>query len=77
MTNEEMRTMIKTTVRETLVQLGVDATDPIEAQRDFQFLRDWRTTTESVRGKAIFTAVGLIVVGLIGVIWLGIKSVIR
>lgn len=36
----------KKAVRETLLSLGIDVNDPIQAQRDFQALRDLRKLTE-------------------------------
>jgi len=77
---EELSGLVKTTVqesvKETFTLFGIDVAKPIELQRDFQFLRDWRITTASIRGKAIITGVGLIVAGIIAVAWLGIKILI-
>lgn len=67
---------IKKSVQETFCQLGMDVTKPTELQRDFMFLRDMRTTAESVRCKAIITGVGVIVVGTLAAFWLGFKTMI-
>jgi hypothetical protein len=75
---EEMRELVRETVRETInetfLRLGVKIDDPIEVQKDFQHLRDWRNTTESVKSKALLAAVGLLVSGLLGALWLGLKG---
>ena len=75
LTKEELRELIRQTVTEALTRLGMDTSHPLEVQRDFQFVRDWRTTTESVKGKAILAAVGITVIGILSLVWLGIKSI--
>lgn len=67
---------MRETVTEALTKLGMDTSHPLEVQRDFQFVRDWRITTESVKGKVVLAAVGITVVGILGLVWLGIKSII-
>lgn len=42
MTRDELRELIAETVRETLTQMGADPAHPLEMQRDFQHLRQWR-----------------------------------
>lgn len=63
-------------VTEALTRVGIDAEDPMEMQRDMQFVRDWRTTVGSVRRKGLLTAVGFLVAGTVGALWLGIKSLL-
>lgn len=74
MTSEEISELVKHTINETLTTLGIDTRHPLAVQRDLQYLRDWRHTTESIRGKAVVAAVGIVVVGLCGVFWLGFKA---
>ena len=59
-----------------LTKFGVDTEDPIEVQRDFQFVRDMRNTTESIKGKTVIAMTGTIVVGLLAVLWIGIKALL-
>jgi len=73
-TAEEARTVIRETVRETFLMLGVKIDDPIEVQRDFQHLREWRQATESIKSKGALAATGVIVSGLLAAAWLGIKE---
>ncbi len=75
LSKEELHSMMKSTVKETLISLGLDMSDPIEVQRDFQFIRDWRETTESVKKKTVFAVVSVLVLGLLGMLWLGLKGV--
>ena len=63
-------------VTAALERVGIDSEDPTAVQRDLAFLRDWRTTTASIRKKSIVTAVGLIVAGLLGALWLGLQALL-
>ncbi len=51
-------------------RLGINASDPIEMQKDFQHLRNWRVSCETVRDQGIKTAIGVLVTGFLGGIWL-------
>lgn len=77
MTPEEVREMIRQTVRETFTTLGVQVNDPIEVQKDFQHLREWRTTTDSIKKKGIMTMVGILITGAVAAAWLGIKALVN
>jgi len=73
----EVKALMKEAVEETLTGLGFDTKHPLAVQRDLQYLRDWRHTTESIRGKAVLVAVGIAVVGLCSILWLGFKALIN
>lgn len=81
LTAEEIRAIVKETVQQTLnetfVRLGVAIDDPIEVQKDFQHLRDWRVTTDAVKNKAMLASIGLLVSGALAAIWVGIKDSVR
>jgi hypothetical protein len=77
LTRDEMDVVVRRTVKETLLSMGIDAADPIEMQRDFQTLRDWRRASTSIRTKALLTAVGLLAAGILGALWIGVKSVLK
>jgi hypothetical protein len=76
-TEDELRSIIqdsvKQAVEETFIRLGVSVSDPIEMQKDFQHLRDWRLTTASVKTKAMLAATGLLASGLVAAAWMGIQ----
>ncbi len=57
-----------------LERVGISSDDPTEVQRDFAFLRDWRTTTAGVKRKGLLAATGFIVLGTLGALWLGLKE---
>lgn len=75
LTHGEIDTVVEKTVRETLLTMGIDTSDPIEMQRDFQALRDWRNSLNAIRSKGLMTLVGAVVLGAAGLIWVGIKHV--
>lgn len=77
LTPEEARALIREAVRETFLMLGVKVDDPIEVQKDFQHLRDWRQTTESIKSKSITTVLGLMVAGAVGAFWVGFKDLFK
>lgn len=70
MTEEETKKVIELTVRETvphvvketLTNYGIDASNPIEVQKDQMHLRKWRTRLDTVGGR-IFMVVTLVVLG--------------
>lgn len=64
----------KTATAETLKALGIDMAQPFEMQRDFAHLRSWRLSVEAMRTKTILTAVGILVTGVLGAVWLAIKG---
>lgn len=73
---DEVDNIVRMSVRETLISLGIDATDPMETQRDFQTLRDWRKSAASIRSKSIMVLVGIVVTGALAALWVGIRYAI-
>lgn len=74
---EDMEEIVSKAVAETLVRLGIAVDNPIEMQRDMQYLRDWRRSSESIKSKAILVMVGIFVTGACGALWLGIKELLH
>ncbi len=68
------REAAKEAVRETLIALGIDAADPREVQADMQHLRDWRLSVAAVKRQGIVSAVGLLTVGMLGLVWMALKG---
>ena len=66
--------VVRTAVTETLITLGMDASDPMSLQQDMHFVREMRQTSEKLRSKGLLVMVGLLLTGLAGAVWLGIKS---
>lgn len=81
MKEEEIRAIAKTVakeaVREMMVAMGVDASKPeamIEMQKDFQSLRNWRQSVDAIQRQGLLSAVGVIVVGLLGMIYMHFRQ---
>ncbi len=74
LTPDEARALIREAVREAFLMLGVKVDDPIEVQKDFQHLREWRAATDSIKSKGLMTLMGILVSGLVAAAWVGIKD---
>lgn len=77
MTDDEVREIARTAareaVREMMIAMGVDTSNPaaiIEMQKDFQSLRDWRQSMQAVRPHGLMTAIGVLTVGTLGLIYM-------
>ena len=76
LSHEELESLIRKTVDETLTSIGLDHKNPIELQRDFQALREWRQAMQDVRKKTIITLIGILVTGFAAAVWIGLKSML-
>lgn len=82
MTDDQIEVLVKRTAEETakqvmqqtLLALGIDASNPIAIQADMQHLRAWRESISTVKRQGLLTAVGIIVVGLMALIWTALKA---
>lgn len=52
MNEAKVRKIVAEAVKETLTSLGIPADHPIKAQKDMQFLRQWRERPPQGRSKA-------------------------
>lgn len=63
-------------VNDLLLKMGVDVSKPdalIEMQADFAHTRKWRKSVETVQRQSLIAAVGVIVSGIAGAIWMAIS----
>lgn len=74
LSKEEMQAIVREAVHQTLIQMGVDTTSPLEMQRDFQHLRDWRMAQEAIKRKGYLTMVSIFVTGITALLWIGFKD---
>lgn len=74
MTEAEIRKIVAEAVKETMLTMGIDTSEPIELQRDMQHLRQWRESITTVKRQGLITAMGILTAGIIGAIWLAIKG---
>lgn len=70
----DIKELVRDTVEETLLSLGVEHKNPLEMQKDFQHLREWRESVESVKSKSVVTAVGIVIAGILGMLWVGFRD---
>ena len=59
-----------------LTSFGMDEDDRKELRADFVHLRRWRKSVEQAQGMTVKAIVAVIVSGLAGAMWLGIKSLL-
>ena len=77
LSKDELREVFEESVQDMLRSMGVDVDNPLEMQRDFQHLRDWRQSTNAVRQKGFFAAVSILVAGALSAMWLGLADMMR
>jgi hypothetical protein len=64
--------MVKT-VAAILTSFGIDEEDRKEIRADFQHLRRWRKSVEQAQSYTFKAVITVIVTGLVGALWLGVK----
>jgi hypothetical protein len=74
--DSKLRDVIRETVKETLTTMGIDASRPVDVQRDMMWLRGTRLGLEDVKRKSTVTVLGLIVAAMLGALWLGFKALV-
>ncbi len=76
LSQDELREMMSNAVIEGMATLGIDARNPLDAQKDQMFIRELRLMSEKVKQKTYLTTVALLIGAVAGAIWLGIKSML-
>lgn len=74
MTEADIKKIVSDTVAETLLKMGLDTKDPMSLQKDMAHLRSWRESMETVKRQSIITAIGIIVAGVLGLIWMAVSG---
>jgi len=64
-------------VSRTLMTMGIDPTNPRQAQADMLFLRSTRERCEGATGKAILVMITLLVGSTLSVMWIGFKASLK
>ena len=57
-----------------LASFGIEEDDRRELRDDFQHLRRWRKSVEQAQGFTFKAVISVIVAGILGAVWLGIKA---
>jgi hypothetical protein len=76
LTKKELKEVVAEGVYETFTQLGLDHENPLEMQRDFQYLRDWRVASEEVKSKGIMALLAILLSGAVAALWIGFKGIL-
>lgn len=74
LSREDIHDLITESVRQTLVQIGIDNSNPLEMQQDFQHLRQWRRAGEDLRSKGMLALLTVFLTGLASLVLLGLKQ---
>lgn len=74
MQREQFDAIALKTLASVLTAFGIEEDDRLEFRADMAHLRKWRRSVETVERVGWTTAVGVIVTGVLGVLWLGIKT---
>tara|TARA_R110000787_G_scaffold72823_5_gene162411 strand:+ start:3054 stop:3317 length:264 start_codon:yes stop_codon:yes gene_type:complete len=77
LTRGELKELLQEAVQDAFTKMGMDVLDPLEMQRDFQHLRDWRLAVASVQSKSMLTLVGLLIAGFVAALWIGFKAAVH
>lgn len=77
---EHAKKIVEEAVIETLAKLGVDAGSSngmVEIQKDFQYLRSLREAVETAKKQGIISFTMILIGGVLGAVWLGIKEALK
>jgi hypothetical protein len=72
----ELDAVVRTSVHQTLITLGIDTSDPIQIQQDFAFLSEMRAAHSKVRTRGMMIMVGLVLTSIATAAWLGLKELL-
>jgi hypothetical protein len=73
---EAMDDVVIKAVAAILTSFGVEEDDRKELRADFIHLRRWRKSVEQAQGMTLKAVIVVIVSGLAGAVWLGLKTML-
>ena len=71
--HDDIDAVVLKVVATTLTSFGIDEEDRKELRADFQHLRRWRKSVEQAQSYTFKAVITIIVSGLLGAAWMGIK----
>lgn len=77
MTRDELKALMSEAVRDAFTKMGIDADEPLEMQKDFQHLREWRVAVAAARTKTMLSVLAILITGTMGAVWLGFKALLQ
>ncbi|HVX76455.1 MAG TPA: hypothetical protein VHB49_10020 [Bradyrhizobium sp.] len=72
--SDEIDAIVLKTIATVLTSFGINEDDRQELREDFSHLRRWRKSVEQAQNYTFRAVITVIVTGLLGAIWLGIKA---
>jgi hypothetical protein len=69
----DIDTVVFRAIATILTSFGIEEEDRRELRADFQHLRRWRKSVEQAQSYTFKAMITVIVTGLVGAVWLGIK----
>jgi hypothetical protein len=73
---DDIDAIVLKTIVTILTSFGIEEEDRKELRADFQHLRRWRKSVEQAQSYAFKAVITVIVTGLVGAVWLGVKVVL-
>jgi hypothetical protein len=73
---DEIDAVVLRGIATILTSFGIEEEDRKEQRADFQHLRRWRKSVEQAQSYTFKAVITIIVSGLIGAVWLGVKTVL-
>jgi DNA-binding MarR family transcriptional regulator len=73
---EHIDQSVMQTISAILTSFGIEEDERKELRADFAHLRKWRRSVETVERVGWTTAVTVIVTGILGALWLGVKTLL-
>jgi hypothetical protein len=77
MKEEEIRSIVRQTVQETISGLGMNVTDPHELQADFAYIRNMRKGSEYLTKRIKLTAISVVIPSFLYLAWEAFKGALR
>ena len=72
--HNDIEAVVVRAIATILTSFGIEEADRRELRADFQHLRRWRKSVEQAQSFTFKAVIMIIVSGLVGAIWLGIKA---
>jgi hypothetical protein len=73
---DEIDAIVLRAIATILTSFGIEEEDRKELRADFQHLRRWRKSVEQAQSYTFKAVITVIVAGLVGAAWLGIKAML-
>jgi len=70
---DDIETIVLRAIATILTSFGMEEEDRRELRADFQHLRRWRKSVEQAQSYTFKAVITIIVAGILGALWLGIK----